>query len=142
MNLRSQSNIIFTSALCCINISFIYTSDKFFADISSIYSIKYPHLVALSTITNILLYSCPITGSFDFSNLTMKSHEITSHGPLGVLTGYNIPYSLCLTGLFLWQSGHSPMTFLAIFQILWIIYSSCNLATNTMALLCPYIRFL
>ena len=68
--------------------------------------------------TNILLYSCPVTGSFDFNNLTIKSYKTTSYGLLSVLTGYNIPYSLYLTGLFLWQSGHLPITFLAIPQIL------------------------
>src|SRR6266702_8475763 len=110
--------MIFTGALCHINISFTYTSDRSFADISFIYSIKYPYLVALSTMTNILLYSCPVTGSFDFNNLTIKSYKITSYGLLSVLTGYSIPYGLCLADLFLWQSRHLFMTFFAIFQIL------------------------
>src|SRR6266581_434239 len=106
--------MIFTGALYHANIFFIYTSDKSFADISSIHSIKYPYLVALSTMTNILLYSCPMTGSFNFGSFIIKSYKITSYGLLSVLTSYNIPYSLYLTDLFLWQSRYLPMTFLII----------------------------
>src|SRR6266704_4038919 len=109
--------MIFTGALYHTNTSFIYTSNKSFTNISFIYNIKYPHLVALSTMTNILLYSCPVTGSFDFNSFIIKSHEMTSYGLLGVSTGYNIPYSLYLADLFLWQSRHLFITFLAIFQI-------------------------
>src|SRR6266702_3251455 len=118
MNLRSQSNTIFTNALYCVNTSFIYTSNRSFADISSIHNIKYPHLVALSTMTNILLYSYPMTGSFDFNSFTIKSHEMTSYVLLNVLTSYNIPYSLYLASLFLWQSKHLLITFFTIPQIL------------------------
>src|SRR6266702_2491828 len=123
MNLRSQSNTIFTNALYCVNTSFIQTSNRSFADISSIHNIKYPHLVNLSTITNILLYSCPVTGSFDFGNLIIKSYDMTSHSPFGILTGCNFPYGLYLADLFLWQSKHLPVTSLTILQILCTIYS-------------------
>src|SRR6266702_7576305 len=101
MNLRSQSNTIFTNALYCVNTSFIYTSNRSFADISSIHNIKYPHFVALSTITNILLYSYPMTGSFDFNNFIIKSYKITFYSLLNILTNYNILYSLYFTNLFL-----------------------------------------
>src|SRR6266568_1646839 len=104
--------------MSCKHFLFIYTFNKSFADISSVYNIKYPHLVVLSTITNILSYSCPVTGSFDFGNFTIKSHEMTSYGLLGVFTSYNIPYSLYLASLFLWQSRHLLVIFLAIPQIL------------------------
>ena len=78
---------------------------------------KYPYLVNLSTIINILLYSYPVIGSFNFGNFTIKSHNITSYGLLINLTSYNNPYSLYLFGLFLWQSKHSLVTYLAILQI-------------------------
>src|SRR6266702_7920227 len=110
--------MIFTGALCYINTSFTYIFNKFSTDISSIYNMKYPYLVTLSTITNILLYSCPVTGSFDFNSFIMKSYKMTSYGLLGVLTSYNIPYSLYLASLFLWQSKYLLITFFAIFQIL------------------------
>jgi len=38
-------------------------------------------------ITNITLCSYPVTGSFDFSNLTIKSHNMTFYGLFSVLTG-------------------------------------------------------
>ena len=47
---------------------------------------KYPYLVNLFIITNTALYSCPVTGSFDFGNLVIKSHNITFYNPLSVLT--------------------------------------------------------
>ena len=62
---------------------------------------KYPHLVNLSTIINILLYSCLVIGSFNFSNFTIKSHNMTFYGLLINLTSCNNPYSLYLLGLFL-----------------------------------------
>src|SRR6266568_5824350 len=107
--------MILTGALCLMNISLIYTFNKSSADISSMHNIKYPHLIDLSTTTNILSYSCPVTRSLDFDNLTIKSHDITSYGPPGILTGYNFPYSLCLANLFLWQSRHLPVISLVIF---------------------------
>ena len=61
---------------------------------------KYPYLVNLSTITNILLYSYPVIGSFDFVNFTIKSHNMTFYGLLINLTSYNNPYSLYLLSLF------------------------------------------
>ena len=72
-----------------------------FTKISSVQAIKYPYLVNLSTIINILLYSCPIIGSFNFSNFIIKSHNITSYGLLTSLTNYNNLYSLYLLNLFL-----------------------------------------
>ena len=71
------------------------------AKISSVQAIKYPHLVNLSIIINILLYSCSIIGSFNFSNFTIKSHNITFYGLLTNLTSYNNLYSLYLLNLFL-----------------------------------------
>ena len=62
---------------------------------------KYPYLVNLSTIINILLYFYPVIGSFNFGNFTIKSHNMTSYGLLANLTNYNNPYSLYLLGLFL-----------------------------------------
>ena len=134
--------MIFTGALYHTNTSFIYTSDKSSANISFVYNIKYPHLVTLSIMTNILSYSYPVTGFFNFNNLTIKSYKMTSYGLLGVLTSYNIPYSLYLASLFLWQSKYLLITFFAIFQILWIMYSFYNLVTSIIALLCPCVRFL
>src|SRR6266576_2410837 len=97
------------------------------------YAMKYPHLVNLSIMTRIVLYTCPVTRSFDFNNFTIKSHNITSYDLLGVSTGYSSLYSLCLLNLFLWQSGYSLMIFLAKFYIFLIMYSSYNLNTNTIA---------
>ena len=62
---------------------------------------KYPYLVNLSTITNIVLYSFPIIGFFNFSNFTIKSYNITSYGLFINLTSCNNPYSLYLFSLFL-----------------------------------------
>ena len=75
---------------------------------------KYPYLVNLSTITNMLLYSYSVIGSFNFSNFTIKSHNITFYSLLTNLTSYNNPYNLCLLGLFLWQFRHFLVTYLAI----------------------------
>ena len=78
---------------------------------------KYPYLVNLFIIINMLLYFYLVIGSFDFSNFTIKSHDMTSYSLLANLTNYNNPYSLYLLSLFLWQSGHSLVIYLAIFQI-------------------------
>ena len=69
--------------------------------ISSVQAIKYPYLVNLSIIINILSYSCPIIGSFNFNNFTIKSYNMTSYGLLANLTSCSNPYSLYLLGLFL-----------------------------------------
>ena len=61
---------------------------------------KYPHLVNLSTIINMLSYSCPIIGSFNFSNFTIKFYNITSYSLLTNLTNYNNLYGLYLLNLF------------------------------------------
>ena len=71
------------------------------AEISSVYIIKYPYLVNLSIIINILLYFYPIIRSFNFSNFIIKSYNITSYSLLINLTSYNNLYSLCLLSLFL-----------------------------------------
>ena len=55
---------------------------------------KYPYLVNLFIIINILSYSCPVIESFNFGNFTIKSHNITSYGLLANLTNYNNLYSL------------------------------------------------
>ena len=62
---------------------------------------KYPYLVNLSTIINMLLYSCPVIGSFNFSNFTIKSYNMTFYGLLANLTSYNNLYNLYLLSLFL-----------------------------------------
>ena len=61
---------------------------------------KYPYLVNLSTIINMLLYSYLVIGSFNFSNFTIKSYNMTSYGLLANLTGCNNLYSLYLLSLF------------------------------------------
>ena len=63
---------------------------------------KYPYLVNLSIIINILSYFYPVIGSFNFGNFTIKSHNITFYGLLINLTNYNNPYSLYLLNLFFW----------------------------------------
>ena len=62
---------------------------------------KYPYLINLSIIINILLYSCLVIGSFNFSNFTIKSHNMTSYGLLANLTNYSNLYGLYLLNLFL-----------------------------------------
>ena len=80
-----------------------------------------------------------MTRSINFSNLIIKSHDITSYGLFSILTGYNSLYSLCLLNLFLWQSRHSFMTSLTILYIFLIMYSHSSLTTRAIALLGPYI---
>ena len=84
----SLFNIILASVLYLKNTSFIYV-------------IKYPYLVNLSTIINIVSYSYLAIGSFDFNSLTIKSHNITLYGLLTNLTSYNNLYGLYLLRLFL-----------------------------------------
>ena len=62
---------------------------------------KYPYLINLFTIINILLYSCLVIGSLNFNNFTIKSYNITSYSLLINLTNYNNLYSLYLLNLFL-----------------------------------------
>ena len=62
---------------------------------------KYPYLINLSIIINILSYSCFVIGSFNFSNFIIKSYNITSYGLLTNLTSYNNLYSLYLLSFFL-----------------------------------------
>ena len=71
------------------------------AEIFSVYTTKYPYLVNLSTIINIISCSCPVIKSFNFSSLTIKSHNITSYGQVTNSTDYNFPCGLYLFGLFL-----------------------------------------
>ena len=61
---------------------------------------KYSYLVNLFIIINMLLYSYPVIGSFNFNNFTIKSYNMTSYSLLANLTGYNNPYSLYLFNLF------------------------------------------
>ena len=70
------------------------------AKISSVYATKYPYLINLFIITNIISYFCPIIRSFNFSNLTIKSYNITSYGYIANFTGYNFLCGLCLFSLF------------------------------------------
>ena len=65
-----------------------------------IYIIKYPYLVNLSIILNILLYFCFIIGSFNLSNLIIKSYNITSYSYITNLTDCSFSYSLYLFNLF------------------------------------------
>ena len=51
--------------------------------------------------TNILLYSYSVIGSFNFGSLTIKSYTITSYSRVVNLTSYSFPYSLYLLSLFL-----------------------------------------
>jgi len=118
------------------NTSLTYIHATSSAEISSVHATKYPHFVNLFTITNITLCSCPVTGFFDFGNLIIKSYNMTSHSLFSVSTGCNFLNGLCLENLFLWQSGHSLVTFLAIFYMFLIMYSCLSLATNAVVLLC------
>src|SRR6266700_3094609 len=106
------------------------------------YAIKYPYLVNLSIMTRIILYTYPVTKSFNFNNFIIKFYNITSYNLLSVFTGYSSLYSLYLLNLFLWQSKYSFMIFLARFYIFLIMYFSYNLNTNAVALLCSCISFL
>ena len=135
----SLSNIILASALYLKNTSFIQTCIISSTKISFIYRIKYLYLVNLSTITKMLLYSCPIIQSFNFSSLTIKSYNITFYSYITNLTSYNFLCSLYLFSLFLQQFKHSLITFLAIFQIPYTMYSSYSLLTRAVTLLYPYI---
>ena len=62
---------------------------------------KYSYLVNLFIIINILLYFCPVIGSFNFNNFIIKFYNITSYGLLANLTSYNNLYSLYLLSLFI-----------------------------------------
>ena len=68
----------------------------------SVYAIKYPYLVNLSIITSIMLYTYPITRSFNFSNFIIKSYNITSYSLLSIFTSYSSLYSLYLLNLLLY----------------------------------------
>ena len=80
MNLVSLFNIILSGTLCLKNTSFIQTCTISSAKISSVQVIKYPYLVNLFIKINILLYSYFVIGSFNFSNFTIKSYNMTSVG--------------------------------------------------------------
>ena len=54
--------------------------------------------------TNMLLYSYPIIGSFDFDNLTIKSYNITSYNYITNLTSYSFLYSLYLPFFFFFSN--------------------------------------
>src|SRR6266568_8726801 len=131
--------MILSSTLYLINTSLIYIYAISSTKISFIYIIKYLYLVNLSIITRIMLYIYPITRSFNFSNLIIKSYNITSYSLLSVFISYSFLYNLYLLNLFLWQFKHSFIIFLTKFYIFLIIYSSYSLNTNTITLLCPYV---
>ena len=78
--------MILSSDLCHENTSLIYIYATSSAEISSVYAIKYPHFINLFIMTNTALCSCPVTGSFDFGNLIIKSHNMTSYNLFSVLT--------------------------------------------------------
>ena len=86
---------------CLTNTSLIYISANLSTVISSIYAIKYPHFVYLSTTTNIILYSTPVVGSFNLGNFIIKSYNIISYSLVAILTGCSFLYSLYLVSLFL-----------------------------------------
>ena len=73
----------------------------FSAKISSVYVTKYPYLVNLFTIINIMSCSCSVIGSFNFSSLTIKFYNITSYGKVANSTDCNFLCGLCLFSLFL-----------------------------------------
>ena len=106
------------------------------------HAMKYPHFVNLFTITNIASCSCPVTKSFDFNNLTIKFHNITSYSLFSVLTGWSFPNNLCLENLFLWQSGHFFIICFASACTPYTMYSFFSLLTNAVAPLYPCVRFL
>ena len=62
---------------------------------------KFPDVINLFIMINILLYSYSVIGSFNFSNFTIKFYNITSYSLLTNLTNYNNLYSLYLLNLFL-----------------------------------------
>ena len=129
--------MILPSTLYLINTSLTQIYAISSTEISSVYTIKYPYLVNLSTITRIISYIYPITRSFNFSNFIIKSYNITSYSLFSVSTGYSSLYSLCLVNLFLQQSRYSFVIFLTKFYMFLIIYSSYNLNINTITLLYP-----
>ena len=96
INLVSLFNIILFSTLYFKNTSFIQICAISSTKISFMQAMKYPYLMNLSIIINMLLYSCPVIGSFNFSNFTIKSYNMTSYGLLTNLTSYNNLYSLYL----------------------------------------------
>ena len=108
INLVFLFNIILFSTLYFKNTSFIYICTMSFTKISFIKAIKYPYLVNLSIIINILLYSCLVIRSFNFSNFTIKSHNMTFYGLFTNLTSYNNLYNLYLLSLFLLVSLGIP----------------------------------
>ena len=59
------------------------------AKISSVYATKYPYLINLFIIINIILCSCPVIGSFNFNNLTIGSYII---GLYSQITEVKRPY--------------------------------------------------
>ena len=61
---------------------------------------KYPYLVNLSIIINMLSYSCSVIESFDFGNFTIKSYNMTFYSLLINLTSCNNLYSLYQLNLF------------------------------------------
>ena len=72
--------------------------------ISFIYIIKYPYLIILFIIINILSCFYPIIGFFNFGKLTIKSYNITFYGLLTNLTSYNNLYNLYLLSLFFFNN--------------------------------------
>ena len=66
-----------------------------------IHAIKYPYLVNLFIIINMLLYSYLVIESFNFGNLTIESYTIIFYNYITNLTSYNFLYGLYLFSLFL-----------------------------------------
>ena len=69
---------------------------------------KYPYLVNLFIIINMLLYSYLIIGSFNFSNFTIKSHDITFYSLFTNLTSCSNPYGLCLFNFIFFSNLDTP----------------------------------
>jgi len=115
---------------------FDINSCYFFAETSFVYAIKYPHLVNLSIMTNTVLCFCSVIGFFDFNSLVIKSHNMTFHSPLSVLTGCNFLYSLYFKNLFFWQFGYSLTTFFIMFHTSLMMYSIYSLAIKAVTPLC------
>ena len=88
--------MIFANTPYLTNISFIQICAMSFAEISFVYAIKYPYLVNLSTIINIILCSCPVIGSFNFNSLTIKSY-CSGVGRLSQIGSLCAVRSVCLS---------------------------------------------
>ena len=94
MNSLSQSNTSLSSILCLIIITLLKIYTKSSIVEVSLYSLRYINFIKLSIITSILSYTMPMRGSFDNSNLVMKSRVTIDHGCSRVGANQSNLYSL------------------------------------------------